>query len=77
MAQKLRAKDITITETPDQRNLKILFEDNAMVDMLEFVEKTEVGKRLEAETNRVDSWDIERLDRSADEEEREMDDGVG
>jgi hypothetical protein len=79
MARKLRAKDITITitETPDQRNLKILFEDNAMVDMLEFVEKTEVGKRLEAETNRVDSWDIERLDRSADEEEREMDDGVG
>jgi hypothetical protein len=48
-----------------------------MVDMLEFVEKTEIGKRLEAETNRVDSWDIERLDRSADEEEREMDDGVG
>jgi hypothetical protein len=77
IAQKLRAKEITITEPPDQRNLKILFEDNAMVDMLEFVEKTEIGKRLEAETNRVDSWDIERLDRSADEEEREMDDGVG
>jgi hypothetical protein len=44
MVRKLRAKDITISETPDRRDLKILSEDNAMVDMLEFVEKTEVAR---------------------------------
>lgn len=44
MVQKLQATDITISETPDRRALKILFEDNAKVDMLEFVEETEVGK---------------------------------
>jgi hypothetical protein len=69
MVRKLRAKDITISETPDRRDLKILSEDNAMVDMLEFVEKTEVGKRPGAEPNKVGSWDVERLDQSADEEE--------
>jgi hypothetical protein len=36
--------------------------------MLEFVEEIEVGRRLEADINRVDLWDIKRLDRSADEE---------
>jgi hypothetical protein len=39
MVRKLRAKIITISETRDQRNLKILFEDSAMVEMLGFVEK--------------------------------------
>jgi hypothetical protein len=32
------------------------------VDMLEFVEKTEVGKRPGAENDKVDAWDVERLD---------------
>jgi hypothetical protein len=59
MVRKLRAKGITISETPDRRDLKILFEDNAIVDMLEFVEKTDVGKRPGADIKKVDSWDIE------------------
>ena len=45
MVRKLRAKDITISETRDRGNLRILFEDSAIVDMLEFMEETEVGKR--------------------------------
>jgi hypothetical protein len=69
MVQKLKAKDITVSETPDRRNLKILFEDNAIVDMLEFVEQTEVGKRPGAENNKVDSWDAERLDQGNEDEE--------
>lgn len=72
--QKLKAKGITVSEMRDRRNLKILFGDNATMDMLEFVEKTEVGKRPAAETNKVDSWDVERLDWSGDEEEGVMDD---
>jgi hypothetical protein len=70
MIRKLSTKNITISETPDQRNVKILFEDNATVDVLEFIEKTEVGKRPAAESDEIDSWDIERLDRGENEEER-------
>lgn len=69
MIRKLRTKNITISETPDRRNVKILFEDNATVDVLEFIEKTEVGKRPVAESDEADSWDIERLDRGGNEEE--------
>jgi hypothetical protein len=69
MIRNLGAKDITIDETRDRRNLRILFEDNAMVDMLEFVEKTEVGKKPGAEPNKVGSWDVELLNQSADEGE--------
>jgi hypothetical protein len=69
MVRKLKAKEITVSETPDRRNLETLFADNAIVDMLEFVEKTEVGKRPGAENNKVDSWDIERLDQGNEEEE--------
>jgi hypothetical protein len=53
MVRKLRAKDIAISERRDRRNLKILFEDNDTMDMLEFTETTEVGKRLGAETKKV------------------------
>lgn len=69
MIRKLRTKNITISETPDQRNVRILFGDNATVDVLVFINKTEVGKRLAVESNEADSWDIERLDRSGNEEE--------
>lgn len=62
MVQKLKARDITVSETPDRRNLEILFRDNAIVEMLEFMEKTEVGKKPGTEHNKVDSWDVERLD---------------
>lgn len=64
MRRSLTAKNITLSETPDRRNLKTLFENEAVVDMLKFVEKTETGQRPEAEAHRADLWDIERLDRS-------------
>jgi hypothetical protein len=75
MVKKLEAKDITVSETPDRRKLKILFSDNAIVDMLEFVEKTEVGKRPGAENDRVDSWDVERLDKRYREGEGAVENG--
>jgi hypothetical protein len=43
MVQKLKAKDITVSETPDWRDLEILSRDNTIVDMLRFVEKTDMG----------------------------------
>jgi methylmalonyl-CoA mutase N-terminal domain/subunit len=76
MVRKLKAKDFTITKTRDRRDLKIQFEDNAIVGMLEFVEKTEAVKRSETETIKVDSWQVERLDQSADEDEGTVGDGV-
>jgi DNA primase len=69
MVKKLKGKDITVSEIPEGRNLEILFADNAIVDMLEFVEKTEVGKRPGAENDKVDSWDIEQLDQRDEEGE--------
>jgi len=36
--------------------------------MLEFIDKTEVGKRPSGASDEGDSWDIERLDRDGDEE---------
>jgi hypothetical protein len=68
MIRKLSIKNITISETPDRRNVKIPFGDNATVDVLEFIEKTEVGKRLAVEFDNADSWDIERLDQGENEE---------
>jgi hypothetical protein len=68
MVQKLRAKDIIVSGIPDRRNLEILFRDNAIVEMLKFVEKTEVGKRPEVRDDKVDLWDVERLDQ-VDEED--------
>jgi hypothetical protein len=67
--QKQNLKGQTPDGTSDQKNVKVLFEDNAIADMLEFVEKTEVGKRPGAVNNKVDSWDIERLDRRDEEGE--------
>ena len=74
MIRKLNTKNVAISETPDRRNVRILFGDNATVDVLEFIEKTEVGKRPVAESDEADSWDIERLDRGGDKEGQEVDD---
>jgi len=68
MIRKLSTKNITIRETPDRRNVRILFEHKATVDVLEFIETTEVGKRPVTESDEADSWDIERLDRGGNEE---------
>jgi hypothetical protein len=68
MIRKLRAKEVATRETTGLRNVRILFEDNAVVDVLEFIEKTEVGKKPVDASEEADSWDIERLDRNGDEE---------
>ena len=73
MTRKLSIKNITISDTPDRRNVRILFGDNATVDVLEFIEKTEVGKRPVAESDEADSLDIERLDRGGNEEGKVVD----
>jgi hypothetical protein len=75
MVRSLRAKDITVSELRGRIDLRILFEDNAMVDMLGLLTNTEVGKRPTPETNKCDSWNIERLDRSGDEESGAIEDG--
>jgi hypothetical protein len=69
MVQKLKAKVLTVSKMPDRKNLEVMFADKATVDMLEFVEKTEVGKRAGAENDKVDSWDVERLDQRDEQEE--------
>jgi hypothetical protein len=38
------------------------------VDVLEFIEKTEVDRRPAGASDEVDPWDIERLDQDGDEE---------
>jgi ribosomal protein S3AE len=41
----------------------------------EFVEKTEVGKRPGAENDKVDLWDVERLDKTDGEGEGAVENG--
>jgi len=77
MIRKLNTRNIVISETPDRRDTRILFGDNATMDVLEFIEKTEVGKRLAVESDKADSWDIERLDRGENEEREAVDDERG
>jgi hypothetical protein len=68
MIRKLRDKEVATIETTGRRNVKTLFEDNAVLETLEFIEKTEVGKKPAGALDEADSWDIERLDRNRDEE---------
>jgi hypothetical protein len=68
MLQRLSAKNVAITERRDRRDLETLFEQVATVDVLQYIESTEVGKKLPDGTNKCDSWDIERLDRDGEEE---------
>ena len=55
MIQKLGFKNITISKTADRRNARILFRDDAIVGVLEFINKTKVGKRLAIESKEADS----------------------
>jgi hypothetical protein len=68
MIRKLRDKEVATTATTGRRNVRTLFEDNAVVEVLEFIEKTEVGKRPAGAPDEADMWDIKRLDRNDDEE---------
>jgi hypothetical protein len=43
MIRKLRAKEVATRETIGRSNVRILFGDNAVVDVLEFIEKTDLA----------------------------------
>ena len=66
MLRMLRARKVVISGRRDQTDLKTLFADEAIIEALQFIENTEVGKRPAGYANKNDSWDIERLDRSVD-----------
>jgi hypothetical protein len=68
MIRKLRDKEVATTETTGRRNVRTLFEDNAVAEVLKFIEKTEVGKRLAGAPDKADMWDIKRLDRNGDDD---------
>jgi hypothetical protein len=67
MLQRLSVKNVTITERRDWRDLETLLKQIATIDVLQFIESTEVGEKLLDGTNKYDSWDIERLDRDGEE----------
>jgi hypothetical protein len=67
MLNRLRAKNVTITERRDWRDLETLFKQVATIDVLQYIESTEVGKKLPNGTDKCDLWDIERLERDGEE----------
>jgi hypothetical protein len=75
MLQKSRAKNIVATEMRDQGDLATLFEQGAAIDLLQYIESTEVGKKLLDGTNECYLWDIERLDRDGEERTAGNEDG--
>lgn len=77
MLRKLGARNVSISGRRDRADLKTLFAEDAIVEVLQFIENTEVGMKLAGDANKSDSWDIERLDRSADEEDGTLEDGRG
>lgn len=69
MLSTLASKKIEISARIDGQDLKILFEEASIETVLRFVELTSVGKRVEAyDAQRMDEWDIERLDSGGDED---------
>jgi hypothetical protein len=46
---------VTTSETIGPRNVKTLFRDNVVMDVLEFIKKTEVGKRPAGASDEADS----------------------
>jgi hypothetical protein len=77
MLRELRAKKISISGRRDRADLKTLFGDRAIAEVLRFIDNTEVGKRLKKEGTSDDLWDIERLDRRLEEENAAVEDGRG
>jgi hypothetical protein len=55
MLRKLKAMNVTITEIRDWRDFETLFKQDATIDVLEYIESTEVGKKLPDGTNKYDS----------------------
>jgi hypothetical protein len=55
MLQRLRAKNVTITERRDRRDLEILFKQVATIDVLQYIKSIEAGKKLPDGTDKCDS----------------------
>jgi hypothetical protein len=66
--KKLKAKDIIVSEMLDRRNLKILTTDNAIVDILEFVEKTKQARGREPKTTKSTYRTLSGLTRETERE---------
>lgn len=67
MLRSLHAKEIPVNTRRNVIDLQILFGEEAITDVLRFIDETEVGTKPVGETNNNDSWDIERLDQSMEE----------
>lgn len=68
MLRDLISNKIVISARRCHADLKILFRDNAIEQVLRFIESTEVGKKLAGDADNQDSWDTDRLDQGDDEE---------
>ena len=75
MLRKLNSKNISISGKRDRIDLQVLLGVDAAADVLQFLDDTDVGKKLPGESDHNDSWDIERLDRTV--EEGEMAEEIG
>lgn len=74
MLQKLRANKLSISRRRNRADLKTIFVGKAIIEALQFIKNIEVGKKPARDANKNNSWDIERLDQSANEEDRMLED---
>lgn len=72
MLRKLGGKNVSISERRDREDLQTLFRAAAAVDVLQFLDHTDVGKRMLGEAGKDDLWVIGRLDRSDEEKQMAM-----
>jgi hypothetical protein len=77
MLRRLSSKKVSISERRDKTDLQTLFRAEAVAEVLQFLEDTEVGKKMPGEGAQDDSWDIERLDRTVGESEMAEEVGEG
>lgn len=61
MLRGLSSDKLTISSRRDRTDLEVLFKEGATTAVLQFIQKTEVGKKLTNETNKYHSWDVDRL----------------
>ena len=72
MLSTLASKKIEISARMNGQDLLILFGEGSIETVLRCIGSTAVGKRREVyDTQRIDEWDIELLDRRSDAEEGE------
>lgn len=76
MLRRLRKK-VSISERKDRTDLQTLFGAEAAAGVLQFLEDTEVGKKIPGEGVQDESWDLERLDRGVREGEMAEESGRG